>query len=166
MPRFRRSLALRPIVSNKEVVDSTLLGVGAGVTSTVVLANTVNDYTGTVGTNPLGAKISHLFLFVQMISTGSGTANMDWFIMKSPNGIVPPTPGAVGGDVNRKWVLHEEKGIPGNSSDGSYPLTFKGVISIPRGRQRFGETDQIRLVLRGAVDIHNICIKAIYKVLT
>ncbi len=82
--------------------------------------------------------------------------------MKKPTGITVPTPGATGGDVNRKLILHEEKGIPGNAADGAYPLTFKGVIKIPRGKQRWGEGDSLLLRMRGA-GIYNACVKSIYK---
>jgi len=166
MPRYRRGrgLALRPIVSNKEIVDSTLLGVVGGVTSVVDLVTVVNSYTGTVGTCPIGAKISSIYLFVQIISA-TGTANSDFYVAKANTATTAalPVPGATGGDLNRRWILHEEKGIPGNAADGAAPLTFRGVIRIPRGRQRMGEGDLVRLLLRGAVDVHNICVKAIFK---
>ncbi len=87
---------------------------------------------------------------------------MDWFLIKKPAGVTNPTPGATGGTPARKYILHEEKGIPGNSSDGAYPATFKGVIRIPKGRQRIAEGDTIQVALRGA-DLHNACLKCIYK---
>ncbi len=152
------------IHSNKEIVDSTLLGVAAATTSTTTVASVVNDYTGTVGTVPLGAVIKSLFVFVQVIPTAA-TANVDWFLIKSPSGTVLPVPGATGGNVARKFILHEEKGIPGNASDGAYPATFKDVIRIPKGRQRMAEGDTIKIKTRGT-DIHNVCIKTIYKVFT
>ncbi len=95
--------------------------------------------------------------------SATGTGNSDWFIAKIPEAVVLPTPGATGGTVARRFILHEEKGIPGNAADGAYPLTFKGVIKIPRGRQRFAEGDTILLVSRTAVDVSNLCIKSIYK---
>ncbi len=152
------------IHSNKEIVDSVLLGVTGGVTSTVDLATQINDYTGGVGTVPLSAVIRSIYLFVQILPA-TGTANVDWLIGKVPSQVVLPTPGSSGGSVNRKWVLHEEKGIPGNAADGAYPLTFKGVIKIPKARQRMAEGDKITIRLVG-VDTHNICIKSIYKVYT
>ncbi len=150
------------IHSRKEIVDSTLLAVGAGVNSTVSLATAINDYVGTVGTVEVGSVIKSVYIFVQILPTAT-TENVDWYLIKRPAGVTNPVPGAVGGDLARKYVLHEEKGIPGNSNDGAYPSTFKGVIKIPRGRQRIAEGDVIQLRLRG-VGIHNICIKAIYKV--
>lgn len=161
MARFSRMSRFHPINSVKEIVDSTLLGVAAGVTSFVVVGSAVNDYTGGVGDFPVGSKISSLYLFVQILPTAS-TANVDFYVAKFPSGLSLPTPGATGGSPFRKYILHEEKGIPGNAADGAYPLTFKGVIRIPRGRQRMAEGDLIEVVLRGT-DIHNACIKCIYK---
>ncbi len=153
---------MRPTINTrKEIVDSTLLGVAAAQNSVVDVAQVVNDYTGTVGTVEVGTKISWIYLFVQIISA-TGTANVDFYVIKFPAGTTLPTPGATGGNVARKYILHEEKGIPGNAADGAYPLTFKGVIKIPRGRQRMAEGDQISVVLRGT-DIYNACVKCIYK---
>ncbi len=152
---------MRPIIhTRKEIVDSTLLGVTAATVSTVQVAGAVNDYVGTVGTVEVGSKIKWVFLFVQIIETAA-TSNVDWYLSKGPGGTLP-VPGATGGDVFRKYILHEEKGIPGNASDGAYPATFKGVIKIPRGRQRIAEGDTINIVLRGT-GIYNACIKCIYK---
>ncbi len=156
---FRQSL--RPINSNKEIVDSTLLGVAAGVNSVVPVLSTVNDYTGVVGTCPLGAKVNGIFLFVQVLPT-AGTANVDMAVLKSPNALIVPVAGAIGGTTMRKYVLHEEKGIPGNAADGAYPMTFKGVVAIPKGRRRMAEGDSIRVLVRGA-DIYNACVKCIFK---
>ncbi len=162
MMGFRRQRLGMIIHSRKEIVDGVFLAVAAGVNTTVDLATAINDYTGTAGTVEVGSKISSIYLFFQILPTVA-TANVDWFVMKKPNDVIPPTPGGTGGTVQRKYILHEEKGIPGNASDGAYPLTFKGVIKIPRGRQRMAEGDKIILKFRGA-DIHNACLKSIYKV--
>jgi len=152
---------MRPVNSTKEIVDSVTLGVAAGVTTTVTLGTAVNDYTGTTGTFPVGSKVSSIYLFVQLIPTAT-TENVDFYVIKRPTGVSGGTPGATGGVVGRNFILHEEKGIPGNANDGAYPLTFKGVIKIPRGRQRMAEGDVILLLGRG-VGIYNMCVKCIYK---
>ncbi len=154
-------MSLRPINSVKNIVDGVFLAVAAATNTTMTLAATVNAYAGGVTEVPIGAKLSSLYLFCQILPT-AGTANVDWYIAKFPAGVTPPTPGTTGGSAFRKYILHEEKGIPGNAADGAYPLTFKGVIKIPRGRQRMAEGDACKLFLRGA-DIHNICVKCIYK---
>ncbi len=159
---FRKRQLGTIINSRKEIIDGTFLGVAAGVVTTVDLASVINDYVGTVGTVEVGSLIKSLYLFVQVLPS-AGTANVDWNIGKKPLNVVIPTPGATGGDPARKYVLHEEKGIPGNAADGAYPLTFKGVIKIPRGRQRMAEGDKIQMKIVGA-DIYNACVKCIYKV--
>ncbi len=153
---------LHPINSVKNIIDGTFLGVAAAAITPVSLALGVNNYAGAVTEVPIGAKISSVYLFFQILPT-AGTANVDWYIWKNPGNALPdPVPGATGGNPQRRYILHEEKGIPGNAADGAYPLTFKGVIKIPRGRQRWGENDLLELVFRGA-DIHNACVKCIYK---
>ncbi len=163
MARMRRGLALRPINSVKNIVDGTFLGVTAATVTKTLVANGVNNYTGLSGEVPIGATVKSVYLFIQMLPS-LGTANVDWYIWKGPLDLNAgmPVPGATGGDANRKYILHEEKGIPGNAGDGAYPLTFKGVIKIPRGRQRFGEGDRLQINMVGA-DIYNACLKCIYK---
>lgn len=157
----RRSLRLRPINSVKNIVDSTNLGVAAGTTTFVTLAQAVNTYAGGVSEVPIGAKLASVYLFVQ-VACDSTNANVDWLVAKFPTGVTIPTPGASGGSTARKYILHEEKGIPGTFSAGSTPLTFKGVIRIPRGRQRFAEGDFLQLAIRGA-QVYSACVKCIYK---
>ncbi len=165
MPRFRRGrgLSLRPINSVKNIVDTTQIGVAAATVTTVDLCVATNNYTGLVAECPIGSKVSSVYLFIQILPT-TGTANVDWYIAKGNTATIAamPIPGATGGDLNRRYILHEEKGIPGNAGDGAAPLTFRGVIKIPRGRQRMGEGDFLRVFIRGT-DIHNFCLKSIYK---
>ncbi len=159
-----RHSSRRPINSVKNIVDGTFLGVTGGTTTDFVVVNAVNDYTGLVaGDVPVGATVSSVYLFVQAVSA-TGTANVDYFMAKGPGNVMSnlPVPGATGGNQNRRFILHEEKGIPGNAADGAYPLTFKGVIKIPRGRQRIAESDKFIVSIQGA-DTYNACVKAIYK---
>ncbi len=153
---------MRPVIhTRKEIVDGVFLGVTATTITTVNVATVVNDYIGAVGTVENGAVIKWVYVFFQIVPT-LATSNVDMYLIKRPAGLTNPIPGAVGGATNRKYVLHEEKGIPGNAGDGAYPLTWKGVIKIPKGRQRMAELDVIQLVLRGT-DIYNACVKCIYK---
>lgn len=161
MRRFRRRLALRPVNSVKNIVDTTLLGVAAGTVSTILIGNTVNNYAGAVTDIPIGAKVSSIYLFFQIIPTTTNT-NVDWYIIRRPANVINPVPGATGGDVARRFILHEEKGIPGNFGSGQSPLTFRGVIKIPKGRQRWAEGDVIQIAAIGAAT-YNVCMKAIYK---
>lgn len=165
MPRrYRRALFKRPINSVKNIVDTTSLATAGGTTADVDLATVVNDYTGTANTVPIGAKIAGIYLFVQILNTTT-IGNVDWYVIKTDGNTIAaaPTPGTTGGNNVRRWILHEEKGIPGSvTATGSGPLTFRGVIKIPRGRQRMGDNDFIRLRLRSSNE-YMYCVKCIYK---
>lgn len=157
----RRALFKRPINSVKNIVDSTAIGV-AGATNTVVtLASAVNAYTGAVTDVPIGAKVAGVYLFFQ-VACDATNANVDAYVAKSPGALPVPNPGATGGHVYRKYILHEEKGLPGTYTAGSAPLTYRGYIAIPKGRQRFAEGDVMFLSIRGAQQ-YSSCVKCIYK---
>ncbi len=159
--RFRRDL--RPINSVKNIVDGTFLTVAAATVTTVQLATAVNTYAGGVADVPIGAKVSSIYLFLQ-IQQQAVNSNVDWYIFKNPGNTIaaPAVPGATGGSPMRKWILHEEKGIPGPVNNGSPPLTFRGVIRIPKGKQRWGEDDRLTIRMRGAA-AYDACVKCIYK---
>ncbi len=163
MPRFQRGMALRPINSVKNIVDGTFLTVAAATSTNVVLATAVNDYAGAVNECPIGSKISSFYIFVQ-IQQQAVNSNVDFYIAKGPKDVfnARPIPGATGGTLQRKYILHEEKGLPGPMNNGSPPLTFRGVLKVPRGRQRMAEEDVLWLEARGAA-AYDMCVKCIYK---
>ncbi len=164
MPRhFNRGLGLRPINSVKNIVDGVFLGVTAGVVTGTIVADTINDYTGGNPKDvPIGAKVSSIFFSID-IQPQAVSANVDFYIAKFPAGLAAlPVPGATGGDISRKYILHEEKGIPGAANNGSPPKKFLGVIRIPKGKQRMGEGESIR-VQASCATAYDLCIKAIYK---
>ncbi len=162
MARYRRNnLRLRPINSVKNIIDSVAIGVTAAAVTTVDLGTVVNAYTGGIGEIPIGAKVSSVYLFVQAIPEAA-VGVVEFLVGKKPTGVTLPVPGSSGGDPARKYILHEEKGIPGVFNNGAPPLTFRGVIRIPRGRQRMAEGDKIQLKIRGST-VYDTCVKCIYK---
>lgn len=162
MPRRGyRKLRLMPINSVKNIVDNTSIGVAAATTTTVSLGTAVNNYTGAVNQVPIGAKVSSIYLFFQ-IQPQATVGVIDAFVIKRPLGVTAPVPGVTGGDVARRFILHEEKGIPGIFNNGASPATFRGVIKIPKGRMRFGEGDELEVHLRCST-AYDACVKCIYK---
>ncbi len=162
MPRYRRTSRLQPVNSRKEIIDSTLLGVSGGTTSDVTLVAAVEDYTGVVGTVEVGSTVSAIYLFAQIIPESS-SVNVDFLVYKNAaNMLDSPTVGATGTLANRRFIFHEEKGIPGTLTAGAGPLTFRGVIRIPPRFRRFGEDDTLRIRLVGA-QMYDACVKCIYK---
>lgn len=162
MARLRRAFSRRPINSVKNIQDSTVIGVAAGVRSNVVLATAVNDYTGVANTVPIGAKVSSIYIFWQC-QPQAAQGQVDMYIFKRPNAVAGfPAPGATGGNALRKWILHEEKGIPGVFNNGASPLTYRSVIRVPKGMQRFAEGDSIEIEFVCST-AYDGCVKAIYK---
>ncbi len=155
---------MRPINTIKNIVDSTALTVAAGVTTTVNVAVAVNTYAGAVTDVPVGAKVNGIYLFLQ-IQPQAAQGICDWFAAKASASItaVLPIPGLTGGDINRSKVLHEEKGIPGVFNNGASPLTFRGFIKLPKGKQRFAESDVFTIRARCST-AYDMCLKCIYKV--
>ncbi len=161
--RSRMSPKKGIINSVKAVVDGVFLAVAAGVVTNVNLGLTVDTFVGTAGTFPIGAKIFGIYLFVN-IQPDAAVGNVDYYVSKTSPILLAtmPIPGSTGGDASRRFILHEEKGLPVNRDVGGVPSQFKGVIVIPKGRQRMGDGDVIRLHLRCS-SAYSACVKCIYK---
>ncbi len=165
--RRRQGSAKRPIVSNKEIVDSVSLIVPAGTTTSIDVATSVNDYSGGVGTCPLGSSILGFYV-ESSFSTVGGIGRLDWLLCKRNAGLAAvnfPTPGASGGDVRRKYVFHESKGlVQGETTVGAGGQTSRNrdFLRIPRSFRRMGENDAWTIRV-GSSEAYNFCLKVIYK---
>ncbi len=175
---FRRNRGnfLRPVHSTKHVVDTstvvtavtnTILQISVSAVDNPVLANVEDIQTG--------SKISSIFYEIYIFSEGGELANevplVDFYFIKNPGNVwnsftanLLPTPGATGSHINKRHILHEEKGLTGggNLSLSGVPMVFKGSIRIPRGRQRFGQLDTFLVCIRCNFN-SKVCVKAIYK---
>jgi len=165
MPRFRRFSP--PVRHNKEIIDSVLLVVAAGVTSSVAIATAVNDYIGTAGTHPISAKIKAFWLEVSYTKGENTVGRIDWLLMKKPAGVSTAgvIPGSTGGNVARKYILLERKGLAsldGLLEQGGSPARFAGWIMVPKRFQNMAEGDSWEIRV-GASVVHNFCLKALYK---
>ncbi len=167
MARFRGFQAKRPIVSSKEIVDSVVFIVAGGVTTDIDIATTVNGYSGTVGTAPIGSRILGFYLETSTNNVDNIVGRTDWYLCKRNGGVsitIFPTPGATGGNVNRKYIYHESKGIgQGTATTGGGQSTrMREFIKIPRGAQRMGELDTWTIRV-GSSENYSFCLKAIWK---
>ncbi len=173
---FRRRNFLRPINTVKHVVDTSTIT--TAVTNAVVQNSVVAVDTAllaNVEEVDAGSSIRSIFYTIYVYSEGGEVANeiplVDFYFLKNPgnawgafNATNLPTPGATGVHINKRHILHEEKGLAGggDASLTGVPMVFKGVIRIPRGRQRFGQSDTFLVAMRTNFN-SKICIKAIYK---
>lgn len=173
----RKGLSLRPIDSVKHIVDtSTVIAAGTNTVlqpiTDAVAAYSLPDVNGV----PVGSKVSSFYLSFFAIAEGGEIANevplVDWYVIHNPGSAWAatfdtanlPTPGATGSHKNKRHIFHEEKGLAGggDASLAGVPMVFKGVIRIPRGRQRVGEGDTIQLCVR-ANFATKVCAKTVYK---
>ncbi len=168
MARFRRGRGQSVVVSNKEIIDPVFLLVSAGVTTDINIAQSINNYTGTVGTCPLGAKIRGFYIEASYNLAQVIVGKFDWYLCKRESGrSFPdfPTPGATGGHELRKRIIHERKGVlDGGSASNAGGQTSKSVefIAIPKFLQRMGESDIWSIRAEGSTN-YSFCLKVIYK---
>ncbi len=168
-PRYRRFLA--PVRSNKETVDGVFLKVTGGVITDVVLITPVNDYTGTVGTCPISAKVKGCFIEWSYNADSTLEGRLDWYFAKIPAGQTLasfPTPGGTGGAPRRKYIFQERKGLtnPFNTGSGfAVSSQIRGgmmFLKIPRRFQNMAEGDAVVIRIHASVN-YNFCLKVIYK---
>ncbi len=175
--RFNRGMALRPIDSVKHIVETSSIAAAGANAVLAVLADGVDTYT-LADTNgvPTGAKIHSIYFSCFFQAEGGELATevplVDWYILKSPGSTWGstfdatnlPTPGSTGAHINKRHILHTEKGLAGggDASLAGVPMIFKGVIRIPRGKQRWGEDDQLLWCVRTNFAT-KFCVQAIYK---
>ncbi len=180
MARFNRSR--HPIDSRKHIIDTQGI-VTASTSEAITIAQGLDSADISVNANQCesGSTVTSFFLSVFYLIEGNITASnvpvINWYIIYDRAGRLHnngsptfgvgtrdlPIAGATGLSPNRNQILHEEKGLTTSVSDGSTPMVFKGVIKIPRGKQRMGVGDKILLVHSAGTEPMNFCFKAIYK---
>ncbi len=159
-----------PLQSVKNIVDGTFITVAGGTTTDFVVATTVNDYTGTTNNVPIACHIKAIWVEYSYQSSETPTGGrVDMFMCKVPGvtGVAGfPVPGATGGDVHRRFIFLERKGLFNLSSDafglGSTARGFSGWVKIPRRYQRMAEGDDFVIRIGSSSD-YSACVKCIYK---
>ncbi len=177
MARFRRGMGLRPIQSTKHIVEvSSVAGASTNAVALTIIKGVDNPVLANANEVQPGHKVSSIFLSVFYIAEGGELATevplVDWYIIHNPGNVFAavfdaannPTPGTTGIHLNKRHIFHTEKGLAGGGdvSLAGLPMIFKGVIKIPRGRQRVGQNDRITINHRTNFAT-KFCIQAIYK---
>ncbi len=167
MPRFRQSLRLRPVNRIKHVVDIQ----GALPLNTVV-TNDIIDTTDTpvlADTNGVetGAKVYGIYLKVEVVRTQATSGvltNAYLAVFKNPGGsIIVSAPNIIGGDKDKKYVIHQEMIMTEQQGNGNPRILFNGVINIPKLYQRFGPEDKLQIHLLSPGGTMNFCLQSHYK---
>lgn len=175
MARFRPSI--HPVNSRKNIVDlSTVLPATTNTVFDNVCVGVDQADLAVADEVTTGSRINSFYMSIFIISEGGEVANevplVDWYLIKDNGGNFGttfdstnlPTPGATGTNLNKRHIIHEEKGLTGggDASLAGVPMIFKGVIRVPRHMQRIGVGDRIRLCMR-ANFASKVCSKFIYK---
>ncbi len=166
----------KPPLRIKHVVD-TSTGIVATTNSVAQpITDGVDAYTlADVNGCPTGSTVKGFYLSFYAISEGGEVASeiplVDWYIIYNPGGAFGttfdannlPTPGVTGSHKNKRFIIHEEKGLAGggDASLAGVPMVFKGVVGIPRKWQRVGQDDTIQFCLRTNFNT-KFCIKTVY----
>ncbi len=158
-----------PIHSKKHIVQISQATVAqaAVVNTTIVQSSETPSTTPTVVEEGALVKACYVEFWVSQDSAsvvGSYTVTL----YKDPGGsnICTATNMAALHDyTNKKNILFTAQGLLTPNDGGQIPV-LRGWYKIPKGKQRFGLKDQIRLCIRNnnatAIDI-NLCGLAIYK---
>ncbi len=159
---FRRGNSLRPINSEKHIiqVDGGLVAATASVTPIALSVDSPALASPTQVSR--GCSIKSIYFEVTVFDN-SGTVDnpTDVLVLKNPGGNLSFTSlTAMGTSDNKKWVFHQERGIPGQFA--GVPMKAKFVVKIPRGKQRMGANDVWNLVIQSK-QTSQMCILAIYK---
>ncbi len=169
MPFQRSFNRLRPVDSIKKVVESQGALVAGVVTANVILNTTAGTAWVDAGDSsvPQGCHVYGLYLSIYTTNDGAPDASapvIDWFIGKNPSGsLTMPAPGSTGGNENRRFILHEGKGLLGFDTISQPRKLFEGVIKIPKHMQRMGRDDELTVNIEDVNHNGFFCIKAIYK---
>ncbi len=170
MPRFRSSMALRPINRIKHVVDAE--GNVTGTTNSVIdLIVAVDDPSRTSPTEcETGSKVNGIYLKVEALhASGAGTPNLYLSVFKNPAnniGVSALDITQMGISPQKKFSIHQEMIMgSGDAANGLPRVVFNGVIKVPKGYVRNGPSDKLQLLLRvGTAAVNfNFCIQCHYK---
>ena len=174
---FRRNRSLSPIVSTKNVVETSGI-IAAGTNTVIDNLSVAVESTTLAATDSVerGSTINGMFISIFFYTEGGEVTNevplVDWYIIKDQGGNMAvtfdsthlPTPGAQGSFNNKRFIFHTEKGLAGggDASLAGVPMVFKGVIAIPKGYRKQNMDDIIKICARTNFAT-KFCVQAIYK---
>ncbi len=164
--RRRSGNALRPVNRIKHVIDSQFAqALGTPLNLSVVQA-TDTPVIGSTTQVITGSKVNGIYLKVEVVNTGVAgvLANAYMIVFKNPGGnLTIPNGNLVGGDDNKRYVIHQEM-VMLQMQDNSNPRTlFNGVIVIPRGYRRFGPNDILQVqIFSPGIELTG-CLQCHYK---
>ncbi len=162
---FGRGLRLRPVDSNKNVVDFTG---NPGVTrADEVLILTKDSASNTVDNEvERGCSIKSIYLSFDVCGLAATGVQQRTalYLMKNPGAnLTPPGAFSVGTSNEKKFIFRQWQFMTMRNQDGNPPFHWEGWIKIPRHYTRFGADDQIHLSFMTDTAAGHISGQCIYK---
>jgi len=149
---------LRQIVNSKkhyvQVSLATITGGSSVVTNIVVAA----DIPGTSNAEvPVGAVVKAVFVEMWLRSTELSPGTVLVSLVKCPDAqtITFADHTNLNDYANKKNVLYHTQGLSNENSTGATPF-MRGWFKIPKGKQRFGLGDTLRLIVTSQAAIDNV----------
>ncbi len=167
MARFRRNQAIRPVDSNKNIVNS----LQAPIANTSAVTNLALAVDSAALASPAqvtrGSTINTVYLEVWIYGQAVADINsrISWGIVKNPGGnLTFPSMSVAGVDDNKKFIYAMGSSLVGNNANGQPGYLIRGWFSVPKRYRRMGANDRIELHIRNdTANPINLCILAIYK---
>ncbi len=163
--RSNRGNRLRPVNRIKHVVDRQG-GVVAATQSVLDVITTVDAPTlANTEQVETGSTVNGIYLKVEAYNVGNqALSNFYLAIAKNPgNNLTFPNANAVGGDDNKKYVIHQEMVMLQRQANSNPRTIFNGVIAIPRGYRRNGPDDRTQILIFTPGVSADFCWQAHYK---
>ncbi len=160
---------MRPVNRIKHVVDSSATVAGASTNAFQLSLATDTPTLGATTSVETGSKINAFYIRLEAASNEAidlgAIPNFYMYIWKNAGGnLTRPAVNAVGGNDNKRFVIHQEMTMIENKGQGSNPRTiFNGVIVIPKGMRRNGPNDIWEVVTLCPALNNAVCIQAHYK---
>ncbi len=161
---------MRQIIHSKKHIVQVSQGTvaqGSVINTTLVEATEATSTTPTA--IEVGAVVKSCYVeFWVSQDSASIVGSYTFIIVKDPGGAQAPTQtemAALHDYTNKKNILFTAQGLLTPNDGGQVPIV-RGWYKIPKGKQRFGLGDKLRITMRNnnstAIDL-NFCGLAIYK---
>ncbi len=152
------------IQSRKHYFQTSISTVTAGTVFTAVFTHAVDD-PSTAGQVHVGAIVKAVYVEYWLRSSGAIGTSGQAIVVKHPGGVNNPTAiemAALTDWDNKKNILYTTQGLFNDQDADAIPI-YKGWVKIPKGKQRQGLQDQIKLHVLLPVQDGHICGFATFK---
>ncbi len=147
-------------------IDTASMGVSTSIE--IIRAVDVSDLSGDAFQVSTGTEIKAVFVELWLLTTSTTISSVVVTIEKKPAS-APNMTSVNAGNLhdysNKKNILWTGEGLTGDFNSNPIPV-LRQWIKIPKGKQRFGLADQLRLTITPSTQDHNFCGMAIYKART